>query len=1629
MKKKFTSHYLPWILLLLILGLSAFFRFRGLNWGENTYLHPDERFLIWVTSSIESVDKFSDYFNTHISYLNPTNRGHGFFVYGTLPIFITRYLVEFFFELVGWVEISLTGRALSALFDLGSVFLLFFIGKKLFNQWVGLLAALFAGMAVLQIQQSHFYTVDTFATFFTTLAFYLAVLISQSEVYIKTNSNHEDSKADETKVNCPPWLKRNSVTVLSIAFGFVVGLAAASKINTVFISLLLPLALLIIYSSSAQENKDRVSKVIFQSLLLGGFFAVLSFRVFQPYAFEGPGFFSFKINPHWLNNIKEVSEQSSGNVDFPPALQWARRNFLFSGKNMTLWGLGLPLGVAAWVGVGIMLWRFFKGNWKNYLLILCWTLGYFLWQSSLGNPVIRYQLPVYPMFSLIAAWGINYLLSQKGMKPDRQKILKIVSGIALVVSVLGSFLWAFMFSSIYIKPITRIEASRWIYQNIPGPINLNFSDQNNKSQFIISYPYDYVIKPEYPYSSHFSLTENATLEGITITKIKPVDGNYPLELNLEITLIDQQNKKPLLDKKVLQETVQLSSSTFNKPYYIKLDATLFLEKEKPYILEIANLGPVGVILSGSAVANESAWDDGLPLRIDGYDAFGGIYQKDLVFEMYWEDNKDKLNRFLNTLNESDYIFISSNRQWGTTTRVPERYPLTTHFYRNLMGCADEMDVFTCYSEAQPGTNQGTFGFNLVKVFESYPAIGNFKINDQYADEAFTVYDHPKVMIFQKSQNYDQGKVHAILDEVDLQKVQYFTPAEYPDYPANLELPENRLLEQQQGGTWSQIFDRNNLVNSHPIVSLLVWYLTLVILGVICFPLVRIIFHGLADKGYAFSKLMALLIMAWLTWIAGSNGIAVSKSLIWIIVAVILLVNISIAVYTRKDLIRDLKEKKQFFIWMEIISLVLFLVFILIRLGNPDLWHPAKGGEKPMDFAYLNAVIKSSTYPPYDPWYASGYINYYYYGFVIVGVLIKWIGIIPSTAYNLVLATFFSFVGTGSFSVTWNLIRNINNFQNSQSTADTETSSFFKTPEGKAGIIGLLFTLILGNLATIRMFWHGLLRIGAPNGEWQGGLAVDRLIWTFKGLAGFIRGTSMGYYPGDWYWIPSRALPEEPITEFPFFTFIYADPHAHLYALPITILALGWVLSVLFSKWKFSADLKGWFSRFFIVIVGAWIVGSLKPTNTWDYPTYLTLTAVVLIFTILRYSQGIKPGYSLPPLVYKILEAVVMVLFLIGFSQFLYSPFTKWFGQAYTEIMPWDGTHSPFWSYFTHWGLFLFIITIWFITESIDWMAKTPISVARKYFSHKAALIFACLLILVVIIGLIYKGVKISWLVIPLLIWSGLLILRRDLPDSKRFVLFIIGTALFLTLLVELIVLKGDLGRMNTVFKFYLQAWVLFATGSSAALIWGFREIELRWESTFKRLVQVCLVILLAGAGLFPITATIEKINDRISDNIPPTLDGMTYMAFSTYFTEDTELKLGEDYHAIRWIQDNVIGSPVLVEANTPEYRWGSRYSIYTGLPSVIGWNWHQRQQRAVAPSEWVWERVNQVEEFYQTADYTETQKFLERYNVSLIIVGQLEKARYSKEGIDKFEQFDGVLWRKVYSQGETSIYQVKNDQK
>jgi uncharacterized membrane protein len=242
-------------------------------------------------------------------------------------------------------------------------------------------------------------------------------------------------------------------------------------------------------------------------------------------------------------------------------------------------------------------------------------------------------------------------------------------------------------------------------------------------------------------------------------------------------------------------------------------------------------------------------------------------------------------------------------------------------------------------------------------------------------------------------------------------------------------------------------------------------------------------------------------------------------------------------------------------------------------------------------------------------------------------------------------------------------------------------------------------------------------------------------------------------------------------------------------------------------------------------------------------------------------------------------------------------------------------------------------------------------------------------------------------------------------------------------MVEVIVLVGDIGRMNTVFKFYLQVWTMFSISAAASFGW-LLIASAQWLRSWRTAWQVGVILLVFSAGLYPLLGGLAKVKDRMSLEAPYTLDGMEYMRYSYYDDVGVKMDLSQDYRAIQWLQENVSGSPVIIEGNMVEYHWGSRYTIYTGLPNVIGWNWHQRQQRARAPEYLIPERLNDVSEFYLTPSIDRVQSILDKYDIEYVVLGQLERALYPGAGLEKFEQYEGSLWNEVYRDGETAIYQV-----
>jgi len=442
MQKIVQSKWFAPLSLLIVILIGAYLRFTGINWDQNFHLHPDERFLTMVETSISSVDYYREYFDTDVSSLNPHNvidnngnQTFPFFVYGTFPIILVRYVAELINQ-TSYSEINIVGRYLSGIFDVGTIILTFLIARKIFNsKRIGLLAASFYAFAPLPIQISHFFIVDNFTTFFAMLAILFAVRVMKFE---QTRSIQLDDNESWR------FLIKNWDGFANYAlFALALGLATASKINAVAVAILLPLGVLLSNYQSSISLKNKRIQIVFRNLIIAGLLSFLFFRIFQPYAFSGPGIFNFSFNEKWLNNIKELQALSSGLSNYPPSLQWTRRSILFPLKNMLFWGIGPVQGFLAVAGLAMMLVRVLRGDWNKYGLLLLWNLFYISWQATRWNPTMRYFLLVYPTMAITAGWTVFEIGKRFLNKKCTSQTIKYFRWVTFGLILITTFLWGY----------------------------------------------------------------------------------------------------------------------------------------------------------------------------------------------------------------------------------------------------------------------------------------------------------------------------------------------------------------------------------------------------------------------------------------------------------------------------------------------------------------------------------------------------------------------------------------------------------------------------------------------------------------------------------------------------------------------------------------------------------------------------------------------------------------------------------------------------------------------------------------------------------------------------------------------------------------------------------------------------------------------------------------------------------------------------------------------------------------------------------------------------------------------------------------------------------------------------------
>ncbi|MBN1810300.1 MAG: glycosyltransferase family 39 protein [Anaerolineae bacterium] len=1579
-----------WVPLLLaaILMVGGYLRFTNLKWDDYKWIHPDESHMQQTLSKIHTPDSGSllenvaIYFDTRRSPLNVRNQGDRY-SYGTLPLFIVRFTAEGLdqacarliretlpasaeeasSDALGQVyeplckdgaftgyRSKLVGRLLSASVDMGTILLVFLIGRRLYSEITGVLAAAFAALTAFLIQQAHFFTVDSMMCFLVTLTAYFAVRASQTG----------------------GW---GSFALSGLSCGF----AAACKVSGVYSSLLVALAGVVwLWSLPPLRRRWGLWNALLR-LALAGVLCLIAFRIAQPYAFEGPGFFGVKLSPEWLDRLGQIRNEQTGNVNSYPDQQWTNRTpLLFPWVNIVFWGMGLPLGLTAWAGwavMGLDLWRGKRVG--KHLVVWGWTTLLFLYLGTQWVKSMRYFIYLYPLLAIMAA----YLLARLLCVPAR--LWRVVGYTLTVVAIVGAALWGYAVFSIYLRQNTRIAAGQWMYDHIPS-----------KSQFAVA--------------SEF----RGDLErGILSEGLRQEFSRHGVHLSDDASVTREGPDGVWYGFWRIHDG--------NQTYIIRENAARGLQE-------------LTVYSAGSVVAYEH-WDWGP--HFPGSVSYPGLAtSSDGQMQNYHDDTWEKRTQLFNWLDEADTIVISSNRIYASVSRLEPRYPLTNAYYRALFA--------------------GELGFELVADFTSSPSLfGLVQFPDQEtpfplpepseylyqqeplkvtlppAEEAFSVYDHPRVLIFRKTDAYSRERVMQVLGGIDLDQAYHgLRPKELTAVPDLMEFDDETWAEQQAGGTWSEMFNSRGLFNRYPGLAALAWWLVVALLGWLAFPLLFVTLPRLRDRGYGLARMLALLVLAYMTWIAASVRVLPNtRETIIRMLLLLVVVGGGVGWLRREEIKQFVRRRRRLILVTEGIFALLYLLWIGVRLLQPDLWHVYVGGEKPMDFAYLNAVIKSTWFPPYNPWLSGNYINYYYFGFVIVGTLTKLMGTVPATAYNLMVPLLYALTGVGAFSVAYNLM------------------GHRKRGAILAGVAAVVFTVVLGNLGVVHLLYTRLIEIGGVPFE-STIPGFPEMVALFKGLWEVIaKGASLSIGNTTWYWHPTRIIPSEmgnPIEEFPAFTFLYADLHAHMIAFPLTLLALALAL-----YWVLDSRPRWW-----SLVIGGLVVGSLRPTNTWDYYSYLLLGIAALIvgaWEDWRAKRRRDSEFGRMSVWLYVRWLILRIALFAGLSYALFLPYIRHY-SGYSSLERWNGLRTPMDIFLWIHLILLFPVVMrllvevgrvfrWRKSERCRFVPRSSGSIVALWCGMLMLALFLIALLAAVMtawkqvdhmtVALLDEIVPVALVALPITVLAAVLLFVPGMPPRRRFLWLMVGLAMSICVAIEVVVVKGDIGRQNTVFKFYLQVWILLSIAASVSVAWLYARSR-RWQPTLRYVWWGAMALLVLGGALFLPLGIHARATNRISPDTGLTLDGMAFMKYSRIYDgpegDPKELFLYGDYAAMRWMQDNIQGSPVIVEGlGWREYLWANRVSIYTGLPAVVGWRWHEVQQRPLLPSDEIDERRSAVPAFYGTTDINSALDFLKRYDVRYIYVGGYEQAYFDPVSLGKFDTMaDQGLLRPVYDSHGVKIYEV-----
>ncbi|MGA2111238.1 MAG: DUF2298 domain-containing protein [Anaerolineales bacterium] len=836
-----------------------------------------------------------------------------------------------------------------------------------------------------------------------------------------------------------------------------------------------------------------------------------------------------------------------------------------------------------------------------------------------------------------------------------------------------------------------------------------------------------------------------------------------------------------------------------------------------------------------------------------------------------------------------------------------------------------------------------------------------------------------------------------------------------------------------------------------------WWAALLLLGAAAWPLIFYLFRRLPDRGLTLARPFGLLLVGYLFWLGASFGFWTNTAGSAAAAAIaVFAVGTTACLHARVSPWAWLGRKRRMALAQEAVFLLAFTAWAWVRANNPA----AVDTEKPMELAFINSILRSVTFPPRDPWLSGYAISYYYFGYVLVAMLAKMAAVSGAYAFNLGVSSWYGMAGLAAYGLLSNLL------------ALRERGRGAQERFRWAGLLAPLTLLGVGNfegilevLYNLHIGWSGQ---SGPFWQWLDILDLSSPPTSPATL-------DPTHYRFWWWWRASRVIQDrdllgrsfslQPIDEFPSFSFMLGDLHPHVLALPMGLAVLGLGLELLLRIWRLPGAPRrrpSLGALFPLPLAGfaSLVLGGLAFLNTWDFPVYLLICAGA---TWLAWRKWGRPG--LGPLAGRwgeilALGVLLYLPFYLSFSSqaagvlpnliFVTKgqQFAVMFGPLLIPVALWLGSLALSRRGQLAWGrgfllaaglafgLFSFSLLLGalavqdpyaapFVSKLIQPMSvrQAVLALLQRRLVMPGSLIALVALLTLVFAALLPKGRKRD-------ACAGggtesspkkgnLCLAPQGFSPAEIFLLLLVAVGAALVLVPEFVYLRDQFGaRMNTVFKFYFQAWAYWSLAAAYGLVvlWGWRQSRSQAPSHPAREggtpFWIRLSCGLAVAGLLlgflytPLSVWTKTSGFGLGSSA--TLDASAHL----------ELDDPADAQAIAWINSNLKGGP-MAEAVGGDYTNFARISTYTGLPTVLGWPGHEGQWRGGYNE--IGSRQDDMAQLYRTQDWTMALNIIERYQIQYVYYGPLEIQAYGSSGLAKFQ----AHLRVAYHSEQVTIFEVE----